>query len=176
MNNIILIGFMGSGKTSVGRQLAKKLQYSFCDTDELIEKENKTSVRNVFSAYGEEYFRKLETATISDLYKNMTRTVLSTGGGLPITEGNDRLLRRLGHVIYLKASQETLMKRLQGYTSRPLLAGENVEEKVYDLLQQRTPIYEKAAHFSVSTDHKNFNEIIDEIIGLCNIQLDIFCS
>ncbi|WP_313130529.1 shikimate kinase [Anaerocolumna sp.] len=169
MNNIILIGFMGSGKTSVGRQLAKKLQYTFCDTDELIEKENKNSIRNIFAAYGEEYFRKLETAAINELYGNMTRTVLSTGGGLPITEGNDRLLRRLGHVIYLKASQETLMKRLQGDTSRPLLGGEKAEERVYNLLQQRTPIYEKTAHYSVTTDHRKFYEIIDEIIDLCNI-------
>lgn len=169
MNNIILIGFMGSGKTSVGKQLAKKLQYTFCDTDELIEKENKTSIRNIFSTYGEEYFRKLETSTIGELYGNMTRTVLSTGGGLPITEGNDQLLKRLGHVIYLKASQETLMKRLQGDTSRPLLAGENVEERVRNLLKQRTTIYEKTAHFSVTTDNKKFYEIIDEIIGLCDI-------
>ena len=160
---------MGSGKTSVGKQLAKKLQYTFCDTDELIEKENKTSIRNIFSTYGEEYFRKLETSTIGELYGNMTRTVLSTGGGLPITEGNDQLLKRLGHVIYLKASKETLMKRLQGDTSRPLLAGENVEERVHNLLKQRTPIYEKAAHFSVTTDNKKFYEIIDEIIGLCDI-------
>ena len=168
MDNIILIGFMGSGKTSVGKQLAKKLQYAFCDTDELIEKRNKSSIRNIFADYGEEYFRKLETAVVNELYGNMTRTVLSTGGGLPITEGNDRLLRRLGYVIYLKTSKETILKRLQGDASRPLLAGENAEEKVYNLLQQRTPIYEKASHFTVTTDHKKFYEIIDEIIKLCN--------
>ena len=169
MNNIILIGFMGSGKTNVGRQLAKKLHYTFCDTDQLIEKENETSVQNIFAAYGEEYFRRLETAAIQKLYGNMTRTVLSTGGGLPITEGNGQLLRRLGYVIYLKTSKETLMKRLEGDTSRPLLAGEHAEERIESLLQARTPIYENVAHFSVITDNKKFHEIISEIINLCNI-------
>lgn len=169
MNNIILIGFMGSGKTSVGKQLARKLKYTFCDTDQLIEKENKKSVQNIFATNGEEYFRKLETTTIQELYGSMTRTVLSTGGGLPITAGNDQLLRRLGDVIYLKASKETLMKRLQGDTSRPLLVGEHVEERVENLLRVRTPIYEKVAHLTVTTDQKKIYEIIDEIIDLCNI-------
>lgn len=169
MNNIILIGFMGSGKTSVGSQLAKKLNFTFCDTDWLIEKDNKTSVQNIFTSYGEEYFRNLETATIRELYGNITRVVLSTGGGLPITEGNGQLLRRLGHVIYLKTSKETLKKRLEGDTSRPLLAGDHVEERIDNLLQERTPVYEKVAHFSVTTDNKEFHEIISEIISLCNI-------
>lgn len=169
MNNIILIGFMGSGKTSVGKQLARKLKYTFCDTDQLIEKENKKSVQNIFATNGEEYFRKLETTTIQELYGSMTRTVLSTGGGLPITAGNDQLLRRLGYVIYLKASKETLMKRLQGDTSRPLLVGEHVEERVENLLRVRTPIYEKVAHLTVTTDQKKIYEIIDEIVDLCNI-------
>jgi shikimate kinase len=169
MNNIILIGFMGSGKTSVGKQLAKKLKYTFCDTDQLIEKENKTSVQDIFATNGEEYFRKLETTTIRELYGSMTKTILSTGGGLPITEGNGQLLRRLGYVIYLKASKETLLKRLQGDTSRPLLVGDHVEERVENLLQLRTPLYEKVAHLTVTTDQKKFYEIIDEIISLCNI-------
>lgn len=169
MNNIILIGFMGSGKTSVGKQLAKKLKYTFCDTDQLIEKENKTSVQDIFATNGEEYFRKLETTTIRELYGSMTKTILSTGGGLPITEGNGQLLRRLGYVIYLKASKETLLKRLQGDTSRPLLVGDHVEERVENLLRLRTPLYEKVAHLTVTTDQKKFYEIIDEIISLCNI-------
>lgn len=160
---------MGSGKTSVGKQLAKKLKYTFCDTDQLIEKENKTSVQDIFASNGEEYFRKLETTTIRELYGSMTKTILSTGGGLPITEGNGQLLRRLGYVIYLKASKETLLKRLQGDTSRPLLVGDHVEERVENLLQLRTPLYEKVAHLTVITDQKKFYEIIDEIISLCNI-------
>ena len=170
MNNIILIGFMGSGKSSVGRRLAKKIKYHFCDTDELIEKENQMKVQNIFSTYGEEYFRKLETHLIQDLYGNLSNTVLSTGGGLPITEGNGELLRRLGHVVYLKASKETLLSRLHGDSSRPLLAGDHVEERVQQLLDFRTPIYEKVAHFTVTTDRKMFYQIINEIIWLCKIK------
>lgn len=163
MDNIILIGFMGSGKTSVGKQLAKKLKYTFCDTDQIIEKECKMSISNIFATEGEEYFRKLETYTIESLIGKLEASVLSVGGGLPMSEGNPELLRRLGYVVYLKASKETILKRLSGDTTRPLLAGSNASEKVDNLLKVRAPIYEAAAHIQVVTDDKMPEEIIKEI-------------
>ena len=145
MDNIILIGFMGCGKTSVGGRLAKKLHFAFFDTDQLIEEESKRSIRNIFAREGEEYFRELETATIINLYGKLNQSVLSVGGGLPITEGNGALLRRLGQVIYLKSSNETTRKRLIGDTTRPLLVEADTDDKLGNLLEFRTPIYESVA-------------------------------
>lgn len=167
--NIILIGFMGCGKSSLGIRLAKKLGYEFCDTDQMIEKESGKTIRTIFETEGEEYFRNLETATISNLIGNMNNSVLSVGGGLPIRNGNGDLLKQLGHVIYLKTSKETILKRLSGDKTRPLLSGDNKEEKVEDLLHLREPIYEMAAENIVITDNKSFDDMISDIIKLVNI-------
>ncbi len=164
MDNIILIGFMGCGKTSVGMRLAERLAFRFSDTDRIIEEGCKKSISSIFAEEGEEFFRKLETNTIKGLIGRLTDTVLSVGGGLPVKEENAGLLRQLGQVVYLKASRETIRKRLAGDTTRPLLSGEQAEEKTDALLKFRTPIYEAAAHITVTTDGRKFDDIIDEII------------
>lgn len=164
MDNIILIGFMGCGKTSVGGRLANKLHFAFFDTDQLIEEESKRSIRNIFAQEGEEYFRELETTTIVNLYGKLNQSVLSVGGGLPIREGNGALLRRLGQVIYLKSSKETTRKRLLGDTTRPLLVGADADDKIGNLLKFRTPIYESVANITVATDDRSIEDIIEEII------------
>lgn len=164
MNNIVLIGFMGSGKTSVGIQLAGKLAFEFKDTDQMIEENCKRTIKSIFAKEGEEFFRKLETKTIKELIEKTNNTVISAGGGLPIQPGNGELLRQLGHVVYLKASRATIINRLTGDTTRPLLSGENPEEKVDTLLKFREPLYEAAAQISVITDERIFSDIIDEII------------
>lgn len=169
MENIILIGFMGCGKTSVGERLALKLNFTFCDTDKLIENDCKRSIRNIFENEGEEYFRSLETASLETLYGTLSQSVLSVGGGLPIREGNGALLRRLGHVVYLKSTKESILKRLKGDSARPLLAGDDIDKKVDNLLKSRTPIYESIAHITVITDDRSFDDIIEEIIIKCNI-------
>ncbi len=169
MENIILIGFMGSGKTSAGEQLAERLGYSFQDTDLMIEEKCNKTISNIFAEEGEEYFRKLETKVISELFGILKHSVLSVGGGLPITEGNAALLNRLGQVVYLKASKETIGKRLEGDTTRPLLAGQDADKKVEELLNYRGPIYEATAQHVVETDDKSFDIIIAEIIRLCGI-------
>jgi shikimate kinase len=162
--NIILIGFMGSGKTSVGKYLAKKTGYDFKDTDEMIEEKQKCSVQSIFASNGEKYFRKLETETIENLNGKLNHTILSTGGGLPITEGNGALLRQLGQVIFLRAEKATIKNRLAGDKSRPLLAGDDQEDKMEALLKFRTPIYETVANIIIHTDQKSLNEIAQEII------------
>lgn len=151
-HNIILIGFMGSGKTSVGIHLAERLSYQFKDTDQLLEKRAGDTISRIFSVHGEEYFRNLETGLLKELVPILNKTVLSSGGGLPIRDQNSKLLKELGYVVFLKASKQTTLSRLKGDTTRPLLQGEDLEKKVEKMLEIRTPIYEKAAHKVIATD------------------------
>jgi len=163
-HNIILIGFMGSGKTSVGELLAKRLSYQFKDTDRLIERKASETINHIFELRGEEYFRTLETNLLLELQPVLSHTVLSTGGGLPLREQNTKLLMEMGYVVFLKASKETVRKRLEGDITRPILRGEDLEEKIERLLGIRTPYYEKAAHKVIATDDKSFDEIINLIM------------
>lgn len=163
MNHIILIGFMGSGKTSVGKRLAEKLHLPFVDTDEQIEQTWKMKITDIFSQYGESYFRNLETETIKKLSEDRNRKVISVGGGLPVQERNQPYLKQMGTVIFLEASKETLVKRLKGDTTRPLLSGGELTERIGTLMQQRKDIYDKVADFHIKTDEKNFDEIVEDI-------------
>lgn len=158
-HNIILIGFMGSGKTSVGKYLADRLSYQFRDTDQVIEKKAGDSISHIFSVHGEEYFRNLETDLLKELVQNLEKTVVSTGGGLPIRGQNAMLLKELGYVVFLKASKQTTLDRILGDTTRPLLQGDDLEEKVERMLKIRTPIYEKTAHKIITTDRRPISEI-----------------
>lgn len=166
-SNIILIGFMGSGKTSVGISLAKKLSYPFQDTDQLIEKKAGITIKQMFETQGEEYFREYETNLLRELKLSLERTVLSTGGGMPLREQNARLLKDLGHVLYLQAETETVLNRLADDTSRPLLQGDDRMNRVEQLLSERAPLYQRAADHMIKTDGKTVDEIIDEIIQMC---------
>lgn len=159
-HNVILIGFMGSGKTSVGRKLANRLSYQFCDSDQMLEARARNTIAHIFETQGEEYFRNLETDFLKEISVSMKQTVLSTGGGLPLREQNARLLKEMGYVVYLKASKETTIMRLQGDTTRPLLQGDELEQKVERLLTVRTPIYENAAHKIIATDGRTIDEIV----------------
>lgn len=162
--NIILIGFMGCGKTSVGKQLAQKLSYEFLDTDEEIEKRQKMTISKIFAEKGEEYFRELETQVLEEMLPTVKQTVISTGGGLPLREKNAKILKDLGVVIYLKATKETTLERVYMDRSRPILAGDNLEERIDNLLKTRAPSYEAAAHTEVVTDHRTYSSIITDIL------------
>lgn len=164
-NNIILIGFMGSGKTSVGRQLADRMGYLFKDTDEMISAKENMDIQGIFHSYGEEYFRGLETSLLETIMDNIDRTVLATGGGIPIRDRNVKLLHIMGHVIYLRTSRSTIVDRLSGDTSRPLLKGKNLSTKVESLLSSRASIYERAADIIIDTDDKSIDDIIKEILS-----------
>lgn len=162
--NIILIGFMGSGKTSVGSQLATRLSCRFCDTDQMIESKTGDTIKHIFTEYGEEYFRDLETQLLQEMKDNREYRVISTGGGLPLREQNARLLKEMGYVFFLKASKQTTVERVTGDTTRPLLAGEELEQKVERMLKLRTPVYEKSAHQTVITDNRTVEEIVTQIM------------
>ncbi|HWT75904.1 MAG TPA: shikimate kinase [Mobilitalea sp.] len=163
-HNIILIGFMGSGKTSAGMWLAERLTYQFKDSDQLIEKKAGDTINHIFAVYGEEYFRNMETDLIKDLIPTLNNSVISTGGGLPIREQNAKLLKELGYVVFLKATKQTTVDRLQGDATRPLLQGEDLEKKVERMLEIRTPIYEKAAHKTITTDGRSIQEVAELIM------------
>ncbi len=163
-HNIILIGFMGSGKTTIGTVLAKQLEYKFFDTDAfIVEKEGKT-INAIFAENGEEYFRNTETKMLEEMEQTLERAIVSTGGGLPLRECNGVILKKLGFVVFLKVQKETVLKRLKGDDTRPLLKGDNAEEKVDYLLEYRNPIYEYTAHVVIETDNKTVEEISEEII------------
>lgn len=161
--NLILIGFMGAGKTTIGRLYAETYGLPLVDTDDLIlEKAGKT-IPEIFQSEGEEGFRQYETQVLRELLAGTDHTVISVGGGLPLREENRRILSQLGMVIYLDISVETVWKRLKGQTGRPLLEGENVEERVNALWSYRRPIYEQAAHKTVGADDKSPETIVKEL-------------
>lgn len=163
-DNIILIGFMGSGKTSVGKLLASTINYEFRDTDDMIEAKENLAISKIFDDNGEKYFRDLETDLLLSLKDKMTKTVLSTGGGMPIKDINVKILGYMGQVIYLRASQRSIIKRVSGDTTRPLLKGDNLKESVDRLLSQRTSSYEHAADIIIDTDDLIIEDIVDEIL------------
>lgn len=123
MGNVILTGFMGCGKTSVGLKLSYRLRRTVIDTDREIEREEKRTISDIFAADGESYFRDRETVCLRKLIESAGNQIISVGGGLPLREENRRLLHELGQVFYLRATGETIYARLKGDTTRPLLAG-----------------------------------------------------
>ena len=162
-DNIILIGFMGSGKTTVGINLSYKVQRTFSDMDKLIEKKEGMCISEIFAAQGEDYFREKETQLLRELKKERAGRIFSAGGGTPLRAENTKLLRELGTVVWLKVSAETVCKRLKGDTTRPLLQGEDPAEKVKKLLRQREECYAAAADIAVTTDNKAVSQIVEEI-------------
>ncbi|WP_330364345.1 shikimate kinase, partial [Blautia hydrogenotrophica] len=160
-NHIVIMGFNGSGKTRVGKRLAKDLNLPYLDVDKSIVSHMKMSVNEIYTKFGEPFFRALETREIKELIELDKPLVISIGAGLPIQEQNQKYLKDLGIVIYLKASVETLAKRLEGSSS--FHAGENLPEKIKKLLAVRDPVYEKMSDIQVVTGVKPFEGLICEI-------------
>lgn len=163
-DNIILIGFMGSGKSSVGRGVSQKLTCEFCDTDVLIEEEAGESVQEIFGTKGEEAFRELETKVLKKIQTNRKKIVLSTGGGVPLREENRTILKKLGIVIYLNACEDEIYNRLQEDGTRPLLQGEDPKAKISNLMKKREALYQSAADFVVATDGLSVEEVIQKVM------------
>lgn len=161
---IFLIGFMGSGKTTVGRALAGMLGVPFADTDEMIETRKGMPVSRIFEQFGEPCFRDLETQTLELLDQDGGDLVISVGGGLPVRSRNRELMRRIGRVVFLTASEETLIGRLSGSRNRPLLQGVDLRERIRSLSSARQEMYMDAADCLIATDGKTPEEIAREII------------
>ncbi|MCI6666114.1 MAG: shikimate kinase [Lachnospiraceae bacterium] len=165
-DNYVLIGYMGAGKTTVGKQLASKCGKQFADTDAMIVEREKMSINDIFAKYGESHFRTIETNLLKEMMDSMSGYVISCGGGLPLKEENRAYLKRLGKVIYLKADESDIIKRLKNDNTRPLLKGpkDEVRAKVHGMLEIRNPIYEEAADSVIVTSDKKISEIVAEII------------
>lgn len=163
MNHVILIGFMGCGKSSVGKELALELDVPFIDTDAMIEKQTGRKISAIFRESGEAYFRDLETMALKQLMDSGGRKVIAVGGGLPVRPVNREYLKRLGTTVYLLARPETLVERLEGDDTRPLLQGGELRQKIKQLMNDREEIYLAAADIQVATDGKNIYEIVQEV-------------
>lgn len=164
MRHVILIGFMGCGKSTVGIRLSYRLRRVVEDTDKRIEREQKKTVSEIFAENGEAYFRDLETDLLSRMGDEKGFKIISTGGGLPIREENRALLHGLGRVIYLRAKPETIYNRLKHDTTRPLLQGDDPLAKIQSLMGQRSSLYENAADVIVDVDDKSIDQILEEIV------------
>lgn len=164
--NIVLIGFMGCGKSTIGRKLANAIDYEFLDTDELIEQKTGRKISDIFASDGEEAFRQMETDLLQELSETVTGKVLATGGGMPMREENRALMRQVGTVVFLEASIETILERLANDTTRPLATGEDREKRLRPLYEKRYPLYLEAAEVVVDTEGRSFYGILEELIPL----------
>lgn len=162
-DNIILIGFMGSGKTSVGIRLSYQLKRTMIDTDKWIEQKQKKTVSEIFAQSGEEAFRRMETDCLKELIRISDKQIISVGGGLPVREENHALLKELGTVFYLHVTPETVYERLKTDTTRPLLQVEDPEERIRILLEERAPVYEACADVVLDVSDLSFDEILEQI-------------
>lgn len=157
-NNIVLVGFMGTGKSTIGWQLSKRLNYKLIDTDQLIVKRCGRPIPQIFEEDGEAAFREIETAVLKDLL-SCRGHIISTGGGIIGSEENRRFLRELGYVIWLCASPEEILDRTARNTNRPLLNNNDPEGTIRCLLEKRNPLYRQVSHLKINTDQLCFEEI-----------------
>ena len=172
---ISLTGFMGCGKSSVGRRLSELLCCPFMDLDEVIEKKTGRSIPAIFAEEGKDVFRKIEAKTLSDILYEADRadfpegneiTVLSLGGGTVVRKECSDLVHSHTICIYLRASVDTLVRHLEGEThGRPMLEG-NIRERITGLMSQRASIYESTAHKIIDTDGKTVEEVADNILAI----------
>lgn len=161
--NIVLIGFMGSGKSAIGRRISSRLGFQFIDTDQLIIERTGIPISEIFVTQGEAAFRDLETTVLGTL-THLDRCVVATGGGVVLREENCVLLHQIGLVIGLTASEEVLYNRVSRNTKRPLLQTEDPRETLRQLLEQRLPIYEAAADITIDTSHLSHEEALEAIV------------
>ena len=161
-HNVILAGFMGTGKTSVGQALARRLGWTFIDADDLIEARAGKVISRIFAEDGEPAFRALEAEVAREI-ANRSRHVVATGGGMVVSQANRRALEQAGTLVLLEATPETIWERVKNTTHRPLLAVADPQARIRDLLAARREAYAQVA-FQVQTDGKSVAAIVDEIL------------
>jgi shikimate kinase len=160
--NIALIGFMGTGKTSVGRLVADQLRFDFIDTDELIQTGTGRTITDIFTKDGEVAFRKLESQTVGEL-AGRAKTVISTGGGLPVNPDNLASLKEHALVVCLWSSPEKIWERVRHQSHRPLLHDQDPQAKTRELLAAREPFY-KQADVLLNTELRSVREVAQQVI------------
>ena len=160
--NIILVGPMGVGKTTIGSHLARRLKYDFVDSDTEIEKRTGASISLIFDIEGEQGFRKREAQMIGELTQRR-HIVLSTGGGSVLDETSRQNLRSRGYVVYLKASVDILYERLKKSRNRPLMETEDKQKVIEELMAEREPLYLAVADVTIATDGRSAQDVAREI-------------
>ena len=170
MKNIILIGFMGTGKTAVGRRLAARLGYRYLDTDMIIEGQAGCTIAGIFEKHGEAYFRELERSVIQEVVRS-EGCVISTGGGAVVDPENLALLKKNGLVVCLTSSPEKIMERTgRKRGERPLLSGKEPIEEIKRLLELRAPYYENA-DWTVDTSKKTVAQVVEIVVAIIEQRL-----
>ena len=164
MKNIVLIGFMGTGKTTIATAVANRLKMRYVSTDDLIEKKEKRTINEIFTDSGEDYFRDVESAVIRDA-SCAEAQVIDTGGGAVIRDENMAYMKSGGVVICLTADENTVMERTKKYKHRPLLNVEDPKRRIRDLLAKRLPQYAKA-DYMIDTGNLTMRQVIDQIAGI----------
>ena len=159
----VLIGFMGAGKSSVGRRLEKSTGYPRFDTDEMIAAKFGLSVPRIFEVHGEDVFRDAESEALRQL-DSRNRSIIVTGGGIVLRTTHRELLRQLGTVVYLQADEETLFERISRRASRPLLRTDDPRATMRQLLERRLPLYQEIANLKVDTSHLSHDQVCDLIL------------
>ncbi len=162
IQNITLVGFMGAGKSSVGRQVASVLRFTFLDTDHVIEARAGKPIKAIFEQDGEPAFRELESRVVAELTQRH-KTVISTGGGLPMGPGNLDSLKTHSLVVCLWASPEKLFERVEGHSHRPLLNEPDPMTKIRSLLEIREPYY-RQADVLVNTEMRTIQEVAAQVV------------
>ena len=170
-DNITLIGFMGTGKTIIGKRLAERTNKKFIDLDSLIQKQTNKSISEIFKE-GENKFRELEKKNVESLRKKKN-CVISCGGGIILNKENMETLQQISNVILLEATKETIYKHIMqdGKEKRPLLNKEDPLNEIENILRIRKPLYDKFASFRIIIDHKSIDAIINEIIEILGNKL-----
>ena len=162
--NIIITGFMGTGKTVVAIKLASKLGMKFIDMDQLIEERQEMSIADIFVRYGEKYFREQENKLVQELSQK-ENMVIATGGGTFLNLDNSKILNQEGQIICLHADSQTIYNRLKENNNRPLVKGKNVLNKINYLLEKRKQIYDNFED-KVDTTDLTIQEVVDNIINI----------
>jgi len=168
MNNIYLVGFMGTGKTAVGKELAKKKKWRFLNLDELIELREKRTIADIFAKEGEAYFRRIEKRVLKEVSaeKNF---VVACGGGIVLDKYNIRIMKETGKMFCLSANSTVILKRTSGAIHRPLLNVKNPKEKIDLLLKFRAPFYAQA-DYTIDTSNISIKEVVEKIIKQIKIK------
>ncbi|PKN89041.1 MAG: shikimate kinase I [Deltaproteobacteria bacterium HGW-Deltaproteobacteria-1] len=163
---IILIGYRAAGKSTVGSILSKKLKIPFVDSDQIIVEETGMPIKEFVTRHGWEAFREKETKVIASIY-NMNPCVVATGGGAVMAAGNRELLKNSGTLVYLKTPLRDIVERLRrdahSDQTRPQFTTESLEEETMAVLEERIPVYESIADFTVDTDGKNVKQVSDDV-------------
>ena len=166
MQNIVLVGFMGTGKTAIGKRIAKRLNMRFVNTDDIIEERQKRTIAEIFEESGEPCFRKIEKEVVKDV-SDMDDVVVAAGGGVVLDEENVKNLKEKGVVVCLGATPSVIYERTKKYKHRPLLNVEDPVKKIHELLEYRAPFYARADH-QVDTSDLTIEQVVDRVLEIIN--------